>query len=204
MKLPIQSKDHPRAWQRMLSGRRLDLLNPNPTDIEINDIAYGLARLSRWNGQTVGEYPLSVAQHSVIVEEVFSILEPAASKQACLVALLHDAAEYVIGDLISPFKAALGSDYKSIEIRLLSAIHIRFKLPKHPSNEVGNLIKKADNITAFYEATCLAGFSTLEARRIFKLPDYVPLAITKLLTKLEACSTTMAQKKFLQKFQELT
>src|SRR5579875_2955752 len=119
----------PRAWQRMLSGRRLDLLNPSPFDIEIEDIAHGLARVARWNGQTVGEHAFSVAQHSVVVEEVCAHLEPGLAPRWRLAALLHDAAEYVIGDMISPFKAALGFDYKSFEAGLETAIHLRFGLP---------------------------------------------------------------------------
>ena len=129
MKSRMQPQDRPRAWQRMLSGRRLDLLNPTPFDIEITDIAHGLARVARWNGQTIGEHALSVAQHSLIVEEIFTALEPEASRQSRMMALLHDAPEYVIGDLISPFKAAVGLNYKAVETRLLSAICIRLGLP---------------------------------------------------------------------------
>ena len=132
MKSRMQPQDRPRAWQRMLSGRRLDLLNPTPFDIEITDIAHGLARVARWNGQTIGEHALSVAQHSLIVEEIFTALEPEASRQSRMMALLHDAPEYVIGDLISPFKAAVGLNYKAVETRLLSAIYIRFGLPGEP------------------------------------------------------------------------
>src|SRR5215470_9293625 len=118
-----------RAWQRMLSGRRLDLLDPSPKDIEIEDIAHGLARVARWNGQTVGEHAFSVAQHALLVEEIAAVLHPELNRRWRLAALLHDAAEYVIGDLISPFKAAIGLDYKAFETRLLQAIHRRFGLP---------------------------------------------------------------------------
>ena len=119
----------PRAWQRMLSGRRLDLLDPSPMDIEVEDIAHGLARVARWNGQTVGDHAFSVAQHSVVVEEIVAHLQPDIEPRWRLAALLHDAAEYVIGDMISPFKQALGLDYKLFEERLETAIHVRFGLP---------------------------------------------------------------------------
>jgi len=198
------TKNHLRAWQRMLSGRRLDLLNPKSDDIEITDIAYGLARVARWNGQTIGKYPLSVAQHSVVVEEIFSAIVPSASEQSRLMALLHDAPEYVIGDLISPFKAAIGLDYKTIEIRLLSAIHVRFNLPANTPQGISQMIKKADTVAAFYEATCLAGFTTQEAGQIFGLPDTVPSELALRLSELEAYSTTVAHEKFMQKFRELT
>jgi len=199
-----QSKGHLRAWQRMLSGRRLDLLDPKPEDIEITDIAYGLARVARWNGQTTGEHPFSVAQHSLIVEEIFVSISPSAPKEARLMALLHDAPEYVIGDLISPFKAAIGLDYKAIEMRLLCAVHVRFGLPENTPQHIARMIKQADKIAAFYEATCLAGFTRHEAIRIFGSPEHVfPEELASRLCRLEAYETAAAHEKFMQKFNEL-
>ena len=162
-----QGKDRPRAWQRMLSGRRLDLLDPSPLDIEIEDIAHGLARVARWNGQTKGAHAFTVAQHSTLVEQIASRLEPDCDRQWRLAALLHDAPEYVIGDLISPFKAAVGLDYKAFEHRLLGAIHIRFGLPTPVPEPIGRLIKRADRAAAFLEATRLAGFTKAEAAKYF-------------------------------------
>jgi 5'-deoxynucleotidase YfbR-like HD superfamily hydrolase len=160
----------PRAWQRMLSGRRLDLLDPSPDDIEIADIAHGLARVARWNGQTVGEHAFSVAEHTLTVEAIFSDRAPGCSDAEALAALLHDAPEYVIGDMISPFKAALGLDYKAFEKRLMGAIHIRFGLPPENSEKLEILIKKADRMAAYLEATQLAGFGLTEAERFFGRP----------------------------------
>lgn len=157
----------PRAWQRMLSGRRLDLLDPSPVDIEIEDIAHGLARVARWNGQTVGEHAFSVAQHSLVVEEIAAHLRPGLAPKWRLAALLHDAAEYVIGDMISPFKAALGLDYRTFENRLEGAIHIRFGLPAVTPVPIKTLIKAADRASAFFEATQLAGFEHGEALALF-------------------------------------
>src|SRR5262245_16499277 len=137
-----------RAWQRMLSGRRLDLLDPSPLDIEIEDIAHGLARVARWNGQTEGENAFSVAQHCLLVETIVSELEPKLDRRFRLAALIHDAPEYVIGDLISPFKAALSLDYRAFEAKLLAAIHLRFGLPAELPDEVTKLIKRADRIAA--------------------------------------------------------
>ena len=154
----------------MLSGRRLDLLDPSPLDIEIEDIAHGLARVARWNGQTVGEHAFSVAQHCLVVEELVRRLEPALDLRWRLAALLHDAPEYVIGDMISPFKAALGLDYRTFEARLEAAIHLRFGLPPHPPPSIKALIKKADRASAFFEATQLAGFSSAEAVTLFGPP----------------------------------
>jgi len=165
-----QSTNASRAWQRMLSGRRLDLLDPSPMDIEIEDIAHGLARVARWNGQTIGEHAFSVAQHSVVVEEIVAHIQPDIEPRWRLAALLHDASEYVIGDMISPFKAALGVDYKTFEERLEGAIHIRFGLPAKTPALIKKLIKRADRACAFFEATQLAGFSHQEALAFFDAP----------------------------------
>jgi 5'-deoxynucleotidase YfbR-like HD superfamily hydrolase len=154
----------------MLSGRRLDLLDPSPMDIEIEDIAHGLARVARWNGQTVGEHAFSVAQHSVVVEEICAHIQPGLEPKWRLAALLHDASEYVIGDMISPFKAALGLDYKIFEERLETAIHIRFGIPAKTPAAIKALIKQADRACAFFEATQLAGFGHEEALDIFDAP----------------------------------
>ncbi|RNJ46096.1 hydrolase [Mesorhizobium erdmanii] len=176
----------PRAWQRMLSGRRLDLLDPSPLDIEISDIAHGLARVARWNGQTSGEHAFSVAQHSLLVEALFNDLMPQASTTDRLAALLHDAPEYVIGDMISPFKSVMGGSYKDCELRLQRAIHQRFSLPAEPAAAVRRDIKRADQIAAYFEATLLAGFSTAEATEFFGRPrgfsaerfDFTPRSVT--------------------------
>ncbi len=163
-----------RAWQRMLSGRRLDLLDPSPLDVEIEDIAHGLSRVARWNGQTSGSWAYSVAQHSVLVEEIFSHLKPAAPPQEQLAALLHDGPEYVVGDMITPFKAVIGADYKTVEHRLQIAIHLRFGLPGTTPIRLVRAIKKADKIAAYFEATQLAGFTPSEAARLFGKPGSGP------------------------------
>lgn len=160
----------PRAWQRMLSGRRLDLLEPSPLDVEIHDIAHGLARVARWNGQTSGENAFSVAQHSVIVWQVFCKIQPNAIPDDELVTLLHDAPEYVIGDMISPFKAVLGDEYKHVETRLEEAVHLRYSLPRKPAVELKKQIKRADSISAYFEAVELAGFAREEAEKFFGTP----------------------------------
>jgi 5'-deoxynucleotidase YfbR-like HD superfamily hydrolase len=160
-----------RAWQRMLSGRRLDLLDPTPMDIEVEDIAHGLAFVARWNGQTSGDYAYSVAEHSLLVETLFGRLNPKATPAERLTALLHDAPEYVIGDMISPVKAAVGPSYEELDKRLSAAIHIRFGLPAITPAKLKKQIKKADNISAWMEATQIAGFTTKEASAFFGTPD---------------------------------
>jgi hypothetical protein len=166
----------PRAWQRMLSGRRLDLLDPTPVDIEIEDIAHGLAFVARWNGQTMGDYAYSVAEHSLLVETLFTRLNPKAAVKWQLAALLHDAPEYVIGDMISPVKAAVGPGYGALDERLMAAIHIRFGLPAALPKTIKQQIKKADKISAWMEATQIAGFSNDEATKFFGKPDPAVLA----------------------------
>ncbi|WP_137700923.1 HD domain-containing protein [Marimonas lutisalis] len=161
----------PRAWQRMLSGRRLDLLDPTPMDIEIEDIAHGLAFVARWNGQTMGDWPYSVAEHSLLVEAIYARLEPKSPPKWRLAALLHDAPEYVIGDMISPVKAAVGPGYGALDDRLTAAIHIRFGLPAAIPVAVKKKIKAADRVSAWMEATQIAGFTMAEADKFFGKPD---------------------------------
>ena len=159
-----------RAWQRMLSGRRLDLLDPSPVDIEIEDIAHGLAFVARWNGQTQGDYPYSVAEHSLLVEDIYGRVASRDAPAWRLAALLHDAPEYVIGDMISPVKAAVGADYAALDARLTAAVHHRFGLPAEVPKAVKAAIKRADRISAWLEATRLAGFTRAEADRFFGVP----------------------------------
>lgn len=161
----------PRAWQKMLSGRRLDLLDPTPVDIEIGDIAHGLAFVARWNGQTSGDYAYSVAEHSLLVETIFARIAPTAPAKWRLAALLHDAPEYVIGDMISPVKNAVGPGYDELDQRLSAAIHIRFGLPSALPAQVKRRIKRADKVSAWMEATRIAGFGKAEADRFFGRPD---------------------------------
>lgn len=193
------SAEPPRAWQRMLSGRRLDLLNPSPRDIEIADIAHGLARVARWNGQTAGPHVFSVAQHALLVEAIGGHLAPGQGPAQRLELLLHDAPEYVIGDIISPFKAAIGDSYKAVERRLLTAIRLRFGL-EPPAPDAVRLVKRADAVAAFLEATALAGFEAAEAERIFGRPEALPAAVESLL---DPWPTGEAQVRFLARFDEL-
>ncbi|MGJ4854726.1 hydrolase [Labrys sp. KB_33_2] len=190
-----------RAWQRMLSGRRLDLLDPSPLDIEIEDIAHGLARVARWNGQTSGNAIFSVAQHSVLVLDVLDAMEPSQPDMVRLMVLLHDAPEYVIGDMISPFKAVIGESYKSVEARLLGAIHLRFGLPAIPPPAIKALTKKADMVAAFLEATQLAGFGIEESCRIFGDPRPLPRPMDQ--TRLEPLPAEQAQRAFLDRFTQI-
>ncbi len=189
-----------RAFQRMLSGRRLDLLDPSPLDIEIEDIAHGLARVARWNGQTSGPHIFSVAQHSLLVEHVAIAIDPGIPARWRMMVLLHDAPEYVIGDMISPFKAVIGDNYKSVEDRLLSAIHLRFALPASTPAAVKKLCKQADRCAAFIEATRIAGFAVAEAEQFFGRPDIAMRNIEHLMQPMDSAQ---AESRFLERFVEL-
>lgn len=191
------SKPAPRAWQRMLSGRRLDLGDPSPFDVEIEDIAHGLARVARWNGQTNSRFAFSVAQHSLIVEQIARYLKPNLALRWQLAALLHDAPEYVIGDMISPFKAMLGEGYKVVEKRLETAVHLRFGLPSELPKTVHHLIKRADRMCAWFEAQQIAGFSAEEARKYFLNPP------AGLNIEIEPLSARKSQTAFLIRFRQL-
>ena len=201
--MPRSTAEGPRAWQRMLSGRRLDLLNPSPLDIEIEDIAHGLARVARWNGQTKGDHAFSVAQHCVLVEEIASHLDPELDRASRLAALLHDAPEYVIGDMISPFKAALGLDYKAFENRLMAAIHVRFGLPPQSSSKLETFIKKADRVAAYLEATQLAGFSVAESEKFFGRPRGLGGENSSRFLKLKPLAPNDASALYLKSFRKL-
>jgi 5'-deoxynucleotidase YfbR-like HD superfamily hydrolase len=191
-------KAPPRAWQRMLSGRRLDLLDPSPFDIEIEDIAHGLARVARWNGQTLGDHGFSVAQHSVVVEEIAAHMRPGLEPKWRLAALLHDAPEFVIGDMISPFKAALGLNYRAFEDRIEAAVHIRFGLPPKVPGPIKTLLKQADRASAFFEATQLAGFTVAESLSLFGRP---PKDFSLTIVPLPAAE---AQAQYLHRFHLLS
>ena len=194
---PIK-KINQRAWQRMLSGRKLDILSPSPFDIEIEDIALGLSRVTRWNGQTTGKYPYSVAQHSVLVEEIFNLEYPNLNKKWNLAALLHDAPEYVIGDLITPFKYALNNSYRFVEDNLMKAIYLRFGLPALLPRHIESKIKKIDKSLAWFEAVDLAGYKEKEASKIIKKPN-----LNSKRQIIVALSANDVQKKFLKRFQEI-
>ena len=197
---PAKAPDAPRAWQRMLSGRRLDLLDPSPLDIEIDDIAHGLARVARWNGQTTGAHIFSVAQHSLLVEKIAGVLDPAIGRAERLFMLLHDAPEYVIGDMISPFKAQIGDAYKTVESRILGAILLRYSLPASPPPATLKLSKQADKAAAFFEAIKLAGFTRSEAERIFGRPAFSPQAF---MDELAPASVEESQARFLARFRAI-
>ena len=194
----LSTRSTPRAWQRMLSGRRLDLLDPSPFDIEIEDIARGIARVARWNGQTSGDHAFSVAEHSVVVEKLFSILNPKTSREDKLTALLHDAAEFVVGDMISPFKAALGIDYKEFEEKIETAIHLRFGLPPRASRSLKKKIKTCDIYCAYFEAVQIAGFTETEADQYFTRPP------GDIRIKIAPLPVVSAEALFLQRFAKLS
>ncbi len=189
----------PRAWQRMLSGRQLDLFDPAPTDIEIDDIARGLAFVARWNGQTSGNHPYSVAEHSLLVERIFRAKHPGSDPRWKLAALLHDAAEYVIGDIISPVKHTLGGEYEILEARLADAIHLRFGLPAELPARIQRGIKSADHASAWLEATQLAGFDVKEANRLFRRPKDQSIAAIR----IQPLAAEEAREAFVERFQSL-
>ena len=185
----------------MLSGRRLDLLDPSPLDVELEDIAHGLARVARWNGQTKGAHIFSVAQHSLLVEALARAKTPRLDVKARLAVLLHDAPEYVVGDMISPFKAVIGDSYKAVEKRLLGAIHLRFGLPTKLPETMTKLIKDADRQAAYLEATRLAGFAEDEARKFFGAPPKFSAAMER--DYLTPWSASMAKNQFIERFEKL-
>lgn len=185
----------------MLSGRRLDLLDPSPLDVELEDIAHGLARVARWNGQTKGTHIFSVAQHVLLVEALALQKTPTLDARGRLAVLLHDSAEYVIGDMISPFKAVIGDSYKVVENRLLAAIHLHFGLPAKLPDTLHKLIKAADRNAAYLEATHLAGFAEAEARKFFGAPPKYSAAMER--DYLIPWPASTAAKRFAERVEKL-
>jgi 5'-deoxynucleotidase YfbR-like HD superfamily hydrolase len=185
----------------MLSGRRLDLLDPSPLDVEMEDIAHGLARVARWNGQTKGAHIFSVAQHALLVEALARAKVPRLDRSGRLAVLLHDAPEYVVGDMISPFKAVIGDSYKAVEKRLLGAIHLRFGLPAKLPETLTTLIKTADRSAAYLESTRLAGFEDDEARQFFGPPPKFSATIER--DYLTPWPAGTAESRFLERFEKL-
>jgi 5'-deoxynucleotidase YfbR-like HD superfamily hydrolase len=198
---PPSTSAKPRAWQRMLSGRRLDLLDPSPLDIEIEDIAHGLARVPRWNGQTKGPHIFSVAQHTLLVDTIARQQGPLDDRLR-LAIMLHDAPEYVVGDMITPFKAVIGDSYKAVEARLLAAIHLRFGLPSHLPAAQERTIKQADRAAAYLEATRLAGFAEDEARKFFGAPPKLSPALER--DYLTPWPAETAETRYLERFAKLS
>ena len=204
MRKPSEARDSKppvRAWQRMLSGRRLDLLDPSPLDVEVDDIAHGRARVARWNGQTQGGHIFSVAQHSLLVEALARAKVPRLDHKGRVAILLHDAPEYVIGDMISPFKAVIGDGYKAVERRLLAAIHLRFGLPAKLPEPLQALIKASDRSAAYLEATRLAGFAEAEARKFFGPPPRFSAALER--NYLKPWSAGTAQARYRERIEKL-
>src|SRR5262245_9138947 len=193
--------DAPRAWQRMLSGRRLDLLDPSALDIEIEDIAHGLARVARWNGQTRGAHIFSVGQHALLVECIARLREPNLDRRLRLAVLMHDAPEYVIGDMITPFKAVIGDSYRAVEARLHVAVRLRFGLPRELAPSLQRLIKVSDRSAAYLEATRLAGFGTAEAQRFFGRPPAFASSLER--NYLTPWPANTVENRFLKRFREL-
>ena len=200
--MPDRTGAPPRAWQRMLSGRRLDLLDPSPLDIEIEDIAHGLARVARWNGQTFGDHAFSVAQHSLLVERILRLQQDGCTPRDRLATLLHDAPEYVIGDLISPFKAVIDAPYREVEERLHHAIRLRFGLPALFPSGMQARMKKADQSAAYWEAVRLAGFADAEAVRFFGRPGRIGLG--DVAAMLEPWPAKKAESAFLKSFETVS
>ncbi|HZX28156.1 MAG TPA: phosphohydrolase [Telluria sp.] len=160
----------PRAWVRMPSGRRLDLLDPTPFDWDDEDLALGLARTFRWGGHSAWPQPLSVAQHSIAVLYLRRRLTPGPlPAKAELRELLHDAEEGLLGfDAISVIKPFLGEQFRALTQRLEHAVFVRYGLPAWTRAEHA-LHKRADRLAAASEAVHVAGWSAAEVRSTLKI-----------------------------------
>ena len=198
-----------RAWVRLLSGKRLDLLDPTPFDWEDKDLALGLARTYRWGGHSAWPLPLSVAQHSLFVLCLRRLWFPAArDPRADLRELLHDADEGLLGfDCISVLKPFLGDAYRQLTTRLAAVIALRYNLPAWTTKEQRSH-KKADRIAAASEAVHVVGWTEAEVRNVLHIP-FKPLAKDPLVdiyggAPWEPWPPQLAAERFLAELETLT
>jgi hypothetical protein len=195
-----------RAWVRMPSGKRLDLLSPTPFDWDDADLALGLARTYRWGGHSAWPLPLSVAQHSITVmllrrAAAFASTSTPLAPIIELRELLHDAEEGLLGfDAVSPLKPFLGAGFRDLTRRLEQAIFIRYGLPAWTPAE-HKRHKRADRLAAASEAVHVAGWSEQEVRATLKIRAAVlqqdPLAARYGCRPWEPWAPTVAAERFL-------
>ncbi len=167
------TRTDPRAWVRMPSARRLDLLDPTPFDWDDSDLALGLARTYRWGGHSAWPRPLCVAQHSLSVMHLRAADSLARGSTLtpleALRELLHDAEEGLLGfDCIAPLKPFLGDGFKALSQRLEQAVFLRYGLPRWNQRDYA-AHKRADHLAAASEAVHVAGWSVDEVRRTLQI-----------------------------------
>lgn len=202
------TNDSTRAWVRLPSGKRLDLLNPTLFDWEDEDLAIGLARTYRWGGHSAWPLPLSVAQHSLAVLALRREAEPTGlAARAELRELLHDADEGLLGfDPLSVLKPFLGDGFHALAGRLQEVVFQRYGLTYWtPEEKIEH--KKADRIAAASEAVHVAGWTRDEVKNVLKIP-FKPLERDPLLaiyggTPWEPWSPTVAAERFLKELQRI-
>lgn len=197
-----------RAWIRLPSGGRLDLINPSPDAWQDSDLACRISRTYRWGGESKHAFPLSVAQHSLAVLALREQLSPepltALQKMA---ELQHDSEEAFIGfDPISPLKRAMGPEFEKICDRILAAIWERYRLPEWEPEDY-KLHKEADLISAASEAVHCVGWSEDEVRNVLGIKHPIleidPLAAIYDCTPWEPWAPKVAAERFMDKLEDL-
>ncbi len=196
-----------RAWVRLPSGKRLDLLHPTPFDWDDADLAVGLARTYRWGGHSAWPLPLSVAQHSLLVlamhRQGARRTDPAAEHRE----LLHDADEGLLGfDCISVVKPFLGASFRALTADLQRAVALRYGIKAFAPAE-RKAHKRADRVAAASEAVHVVGWTREEVRTTLRIP-FEPLADDPLVavyggTAWEPWPPTLAADRFLTELQGL-
>ena len=199
----------PRAWIRLPSGAALDLINPSPQAWTDEDLAKRLARTYRWGGESIWAWPLSVAQHSLLVLALRREWADAPLTNGEQRAeLLHDAEEGFLGfDCISPLKRVLGQPFSDVANRLMHAVSLRYKLPDWEP-ETHRIHKRADSIAAASEAVHCTGWSRDEVRDVlgieFPVLDVDPLQAIYGGTAWEPWPSEVAAERFLDELDRLT
>lgn len=201
-----------RAWVRLASGRRINLLDPQPDAWTDADLAIGLSRTYRWGGHSIWELPLSVAQHSLLVLKLCEQLHGVPlSRAVALQALLHDAAEGLLSfDPISPVKPHLGASFAALNDRLEAAIATRYWFFAHDPllrHRRSLAYKSADRVAAASEALHVAGWTRHEIATVLEIDDRPltvdPLPQIRALRPWEPWPAPLAASLFLAKLREL-
>lgn len=173
-------------------GKYIDLLDPDPSVIEIEEIAHRLSNICRWLGGT--KYHYSVAQHSSIICDLVP-------KDIAMQALLHDATEAYMGDLVTPLKVHF-PDFAKMEDNLWAAIADKFGLPR----ELDPRIRAADKRIGLTEKKYLLGPGPAyhsDNHEPYTNEEFEPVTGRSIDQSMGRILPEVARDEFLQRFDDL-
>jgi 5'-nucleotidase len=187
------------------TGQKVDLSHPDPATINIHDISWHLSRIPRFLGAIRSDNVYTVAQHSVLVLNRVRQVEPDADIHLKLTALLHDAHEAYIGDVIKPMGELLdlAQPLRRLKSRIQNAIWTGLLKEHRFSNQkfvpyIGPVIKDADQWARSYEA-----YHLMHSRGNWH-PNSVPLDEEFIMRNVIVWTPHQAQRYFLNHYLDLT